>query len=297
MLTKHEVMPKQRYGFGVLLVIIGSVFLSTNGILLRNIEQADAWQILFFRGIAFAITLFLVLLFKYRKNTKRMFVAIGQSGIWAGVALGLASCCYVLALMHTTVANAVFIIGSAPLVTAVVAWVVLRERMSKIGIVTMIVSLAGIGLLFTDGIADGRWFGNVMALGVVATFVVYLMILRDNIDIDMLPAACIGGVIMVVAGFSGAENLSISTHDLVISVAMGCVQLTVGFMCYTIAARHILAAEVSFFALTESILSPIWVWLGVGETPSRLALIGIAIVLTSVTVYSVVEMAKEKSSV
>ena len=290
-------MRQQRYGFGVLLVVIGSVFLSTNGIMLRNIEQADAWQVLFFRGIAFSVTVFLILLLHYRAKTKKMFLAIGQRGVWAGVALGLASFFYVFALMHTTVANAVFIIGSAPLVTAFVAWVVLRERMSNVGIVTMVISLAGIGLLFTDGIVDGRWFGNVMALGVVATFIVYLMILRDNLDIDMLPAACLGGVVMAIVGFAGAESLSITAHDLTLSLAMGCVQLTVGFMCYTIAVRHILAAQVAFFALTETILSPIWVWIGIGETPSRLAMVGIVIVLMSVTVYSVMEMATEKNSI
>ena len=290
-------MRQQRYGFGVLLVVIGSVFLSTNGIMLRNIEQADAWQILFYRGIAFSVTVFLILLLHYRAKTKRMFLAIGKHGVWAGVALGLASFFYVFALMHTTVANAVFIIGSAPLATAFVAWVVLRERMSITGIVTMLISLGGIGLLFTDSINDGQWFGNVMALGVVATFIVYLMILRDNLDIDMLPAACLAGLVMAVVGFAGAESLSITAHDLTLSLAMGCVQLTVGFICYTIAARHILATQVAFFALTETILSPIWVWIGIGETPSRVALIGIAIVLMSVTVYSVMEMTGEKSSI
>ncbi len=290
-------MRQQRYGFGVLLVVIGSVFLSTNGIMLRNIEQADAWQILFYRGIAFSVTVFLILLLHYRAKTKRMFLAIGKHGVWASVALGLASFFYVFALMHTTVANAVFIIGSAPLATAFVAWVVLRERMSITGIVTMLISLGGIGLLFTDSINDGQWFGNVMALGVVATFIVYLMILRDNLDIDMLPAACLAGLVMAVVGFAGAESLSITAHDLTLSLAMGCVQLTVGFICYTIAARHILATQVAFFALTETILSPIWVWIGIGETPSRVALIGIAIVLMSVTVYSVMEMTGEKSSI
>ncbi|MCH7822276.1 MAG: DMT family transporter [Proteobacteria bacterium] len=289
-------MRQQRYGFGVLLVIVGSVFLSTNGIMLRNIEQADAWQVLFFRGIAFSITVFLILLLHYRAKTKRMFLAIGQRGVWAGVALGLASFFYVFALMHTTVANAVFIIGSAPLATALVAWVMLGERMSTTGIVTMFVSLSGIGLLFADSIIDGQWFGNVMALGVVVTFIIYLMILRDNLDIDMLPAACLAGMVMAIVGFAGAENLSITAHDMALSVAMGCVQLTVGFMCYTIATRHILAAQVAFFALIETILSPIWVWIGVGETPSQLAMVGIVIVLVSVTVYSVMEMAKEERS-
>ena len=40
-------MKKRNFRFGVLLVVTGGIFLSTNGIMLRNIEQADGWQILF----------------------------------------------------------------------------------------------------------------------------------------------------------------------------------------------------------------------------------------------------------
>ena len=50
---------ERRYAYGVTLVIVGGVFLSTSGILLRNIEAATGWQILFYRGLTFSVTLFL----------------------------------------------------------------------------------------------------------------------------------------------------------------------------------------------------------------------------------------------
>ncbi|MGI9234290.1 MAG: DMT family transporter [Woeseiaceae bacterium] len=281
---------ERRYGFGVLLVVVGAVFLSTNGIMLRHIEQADSWQILFYRGIAFTITLFLILVFNYRRKTAQAFHAIGLRGMWAGLALGLASSCYIFALMLTTIANAMFIIGAAPLATAFGAWLVLHERTSRTGVITMIVALGGISLLFADGVGSGRWLGNVMALGVVAGFVVYLLTVRGSRNIDMLPAVCLSGLVMVVFGIVGADSLLIQTQDLIIILTMGSVQISVGFMCYTIAARYILAAEVALFALTESILAPIWVWIGIGETPSSLTLAGIAIVLMAVIVYGVVEI-------
>ena len=293
-------MQQRRYGLGVLLVVIGGVFLSTNGIMLRNLEQANGWQVLFYRGLAFSITLFFLLSVRYRDQTINAFKRIGKRGLWAALALGLGSCCYVFALLHTTIANAVFIIGASPLATAVVAWLVLGERMSLFGIIVMLVSLAGIGLMFADGLIAGRWLGNVMALLVVASFVIYLLILRDAQETDMLPATCIGGLIMAATGlvgaYAGTQGLSISDNDLVIAVMMGCVQFLIGFMCFTIAARYILAAEVALFALTESILAPIWVWVGVGETPSTLTLIGSGIVLLSVTVYCIGAIIREQRS-
>ncbi|MGI9272262.1 MAG: DMT family transporter [Woeseiaceae bacterium] len=286
--------PPRRYGFGVLLVVVGGVMLSTNGIMLRHIDQADGWQILFYRGTAFAATLLLILIFKYRRDTAHAFRAIGQRGIWAGTALGFASGCYIFALLLTTVANAMFIIGTAPLATAFAAWLVLNERMTKTGVVTMLVALGGVCLLVADGVAAGHWMGNVVALGVVLGFVVYLLIVRGSRDIDMLPAICFSGLVMAAIGFIGADDLALQPRDLLIVLTMGCVQITVGFMCYTIAARYILAAEVAFFGLTESILAPIWVWIGIGESPSNLALIGIVIVLLSVAVYGIVEIARTR---
>ncbi|MEM7291907.1 MAG: DMT family transporter [Pseudomonadota bacterium] len=286
--------PVRNYSFGVLLVIVGGVFLSTNGIMLRSLEAANGWQVLFFRGVAFTTTLFLILLLKYRAGTIQAFKSIGLRGMTAGVVLGLGSCAYVFALLHTTIANAVFIIGASPLATAFVAWVVLKERTSTVGVVAMLVSMGGIGLMFADGLIAGRWLGNIMALLVVASFVVYLLILRSERDRDMLPATCLGGFVMAMCGLSGANDLDISTHDIAIATVMGCVQFLIGFMCFTIATRYILASEVALFALVESILAPIWVWIGMGETPSVLTLIGSAVVLVSVTVYCLMAIAQER---
>ncbi len=284
----------RNYTFGVTLVVVGGVFLSLSGILLRNVESASGWQILFYRGIAFSTMLFLILLVKYRSKTLEAFKAIGKPGVWAGVALGLGSICYVYAILLTTVANAVFIIGASPLATAFVAWIFLREKTSKFGVVAMLVSLIGIGLMFADGLLEGRWLGNVAALMVVVSFVIFLLILRKKREIDMLPATCIGGLVMGgVAGFF-ADNLIVSNHDLVIALLMGCVQFGIGFMCFTIATRYILASEVALFSLTESILGPIWVWIGVGEKPSILTLIGSAIVLVCVSSYCIANIRQER---
>ena len=285
---------ERNYTYGVSLVVIGGVFLSLSGIFLRNVESASGWQILFYRGVAFSTMLFLVLLFKYRSKTVSAFRAIGRPGLWAAVVLGLGSICYVYAILLTTVANAVFIIGASPLATAFVAWIFLRERTSNFGIAAMLVSLIGIGLMFADGLIEGRWQGNVAALAVVASFVVFLLIVRDQRKIDMLPATCLGGLVMGgIAGFF-ADNLIVSNHDLMIALAMGCVQFGIGFMCFTVAARYIMASEVALFSLTESILGPIWVWIGVGEQPSLLTFAGSAIVLVCVSSYCIVSIRQER---
>jgi drug/metabolite transporter (DMT)-like permease len=278
---------ERRYGYGVTLVIIGGFFLSTSGILLRNIEAASGWQILFYRGFTFSLTLFLLLLLRYRSGIGAAFRAIGRPGLWAALVLGLGSICYIFAILWTTVANAVFIIGAAPLATAFVAWLVLGEKTSRFGVLAMVISLGGIALMFADGLLEGRWLGNIAALGVVASFVVFLLIIRNRRGVDMLPATCLGGIVMGGVAALFVETFTISNHDLVIAITMGCLQFGIGFWCFTVAARYIMASEVALFSLTESILGPIWVWIGIGEQPSLLTLAGSGIVLLCVGAYCI----------
>jgi len=285
---------ERRYALGAGLVIIGGVFLSLSGIMLRNIESASGWQILFYRGIAFSFMLFLVLLLKYRKGTLEAFRAIGNPGLWAALALGLGSVAYIFAILLTTVANALFIIGASPLATALVGWLILGEKTSRFGIIAMLISLTGIGLMFADGLIEGRWLGNIAALIVVASFVIFLLLVRGRQKVDMLPATCLGGLVMAAVGGIFADDLIISNHDLVIALLMGWVQFGIGFMCFTIATRYIMASEVALFALTESILGPIWVWYGVGEQPSLLTFIGSGIVLLCVSSYCIAGIRDER---
>ena len=282
------------YYRGVALVLIGGLFLSMNGIALRLLDDADGWQVLFYRGIAFTTALFLFLLLKYRGRTLQAFASIGPKGYMAALAIGLAACFYVFSLLLTTVANAMFIIGSAPLVTAAAAWVFLNEKTSTVGIIAMLAALGGVALLFVDGYSSGNLAGIFAALAMVACFVTYLLIVRDQRDIDMLPAICLSGLVMVVGGFMGATDLSVSARDLGIAIFMGAVLVGVGFACYTVAAKYLMASEVALYALCESVFAPVWVWIGVGEVPGSFTLVGSLVIVLAVVTYSLIEIAQER---
>lgn len=289
-------MMKRGYLFGVACVLGGGFCLSTAGILLRHVQEADGWQILFYRSVTFFITLSLILGARYRADTLRAFRAVGRRGIIVAVSLGLGSVCYIFALLNTTVANALFIIGASPLVTAAAGWLFLRERVTPLSILAMLVALIGIGLMFIDGIFTGRLFGNILAALVVLAFATMLVALRGSKDVDMLPATCLAG--LVAASLAGimAQSFSINSHDLIIALLLGSLQYAAGFMLITIATRYIQAAEVALFALSESILAPIWVWIGVGESPSALTLAGSAIILFAVSLHCLLSIRTERAA-
>jgi drug/metabolite transporter (DMT)-like permease len=278
----------RRYLLGILIVIAGGAFLSTSGILLRIMDNANGWQIIFYRSLTFFITISTILAFQYRSKTLGAFRAIGAPGIAAAFLLGFGSICYIFAMLNTTVANVVFIIGSAPLVTALVAWIFLREKVSGWSVIAMLAALVGIGLMFMDGLASGGIFGNLLALAMVFMFAFYLLILRSKRNIDMVPATGLSGLVTLCIAVVMMPGFAISGHDLLICIALGSFQFGLGFLLLTLGTRYLPAAEVALFALTESILNPIWVWIGVNEVPSSYTLYGSAIVLASVVTYSLI---------
>ena len=280
----------RRYATGVALVLVAGLMLSLSGVTLRHIESAGGWQILFYRSLTFFVVVTLYLVFRYRTRVVRAFVRTGRPGLVVAVSLGLGSACYVFALLLTTVANALFIISSAPFVTAVLGWIVLRERVRPLTWFTMTIALAGIAIMFVNGIQSGRLLGNIVALGPAVSFAIMLVTLRFAGDRDMIPAICLAGFVGAALGFSMADTLVLSRHDLALCLFLGIFQYTGGFVLITLGARYLPAAEVALLSLAETVLAPVWVWLGVGEVPTVLTLAGGAIVLSAVVAQAVTRM-------
>ena len=264
------------------MVLLGGTCLSTAGVLLRHIESASGWQILFYRGLFFFLTMILFLLVRYRGRFLSVLYATGKPGIFLGVTLGLASVLYIFGILSTTVANVVFIISAAPLITALLARLILGERPSAGTWAAMLAALCGVGLMVGDGLAGGGLFGVLCALGVAFSFAALLITLRLHKGIDMLPALSIGGFVSAVIAVMMTSDFSISLRDMAICFTLGTVQFGGGFILITLGARHLLAAETALLSLTETVLAPLWVWLAISETPSVLTLAGGAVVITAV---------------
>ena len=263
-------------------MLTAGVLLSLAGITLRHIESASGWQILFYRSMTFFVVVTLYLAIRYRTRFVHAFVATGGPGLVVAFSLGLGSACYVFALLLTTVANALFIISAAPFITAVLGWIVLRERVRPMTWIAMTIALAGITLMFVNGIQSGRLLGNIVALGPPVSFAIMLVMLRLAGDRDMIPAICLAGLVGAALGFAMSDSLVLSAHDLALCLFLGVAQYTGGFVLITLGARYLPAAEVALLSLAETVLAPIWVWAGVGEVPALLTLAGGAVVLSAV---------------
>jgi drug/metabolite transporter (DMT)-like permease len=266
---------------GVLMVMTAGAIWSLGGLLVRSMAAAGAWQILFVRSAAVALTVLAVLLWRYRGGCLATIRRAGGLAVLAGLLLGAAFCGFIFALMHTTVANAVFVLSASPLVTALLGWLLLGEAIRRGTWLAMAVAMIGVGVMVGGGIVAGAWFGNLMALVTMAGSAGFTVALRSGRGGDMLPAVLWAGLFSALVAAAMAPDLSMSARDVGLSAAMGGA-ITGGMLLFTAGSRAVPSAELALLALTEVVLGPIWVWLAYAEMPSSLTLLGGALVLLAI---------------
>ncbi len=286
----------RRYPLGIAMVLAGGVCLSFGGLILRQIQDAEIWQVIFYRFLFMTLLLLAYLALRYGRRLPAAFAATGRGGLVIAVAFGGGSVLYVLALDLTTVANAMFVLSAAPIVTAVLGWALLGERVQTVTWVAMAGAAVGILVMVIEGLGAGRLAGNLAALGTVLSFATMLMVIRRAKTVDMVPATCGGGILggVVVAIWIGGD-LSIGTADLLLCLLMGVGQVGAGFLLITTGARFVPAAEVALLALIEVGLAPLWVWLWIDEAPSGATLAGGAIVLGAVLLLLIHRLRRERA--
>ena len=290
-MSSQDAQPFQsNHTLGVVLALAGGITLSIGGAIVRLFEEADGWTIMFYRGLSFFAMMFAIVCWRSRGRVIERYRSIDGMGLAIGLCLGFGLTAYLFAMLNTTVANVAFVTGAAPLATAALAWLVLRERISLAGAGILTVALIGIGIMVAEGISVGRLKGNLIALIILVTYAVFVILLRKTRDTDMLPAASLAGLVAAAGGFVMADTLAISTHDLILALIFGAIQIGLGFTFITYASRHIPAAEVTLLALSETVLGPVWAWLVVNEVPSDLTLAGGAVVLACVAAYAVMSL-------
>lgn len=279
-------------GYG--LVLLAGVFWSAGGIIVRQIEAANEWQILFYRSITLAVTMLILLAARNRSAVMTTFRDVGATGIVAGLCLAAGSISFIFSLTHTTVANTLFMISTSPFMAAILGRILLGEEVRRATWVTMSAAVLGIAVMVGEGAATGGLFGDLTGFGAALAFAGFTVALRRGRTVEMLPAVCLAGVfIALAAGIMAIPigyGLEISAHDLLLCAIYGAVVFGCGLIIFTIGSRYVTAAELTLLSLTEVVLGPIWVWFGIGEVPSRMTLLGGAIVLAAIVGQALIGM-------
>ena len=279
----------------ILLLIAGSVGISFGGLIMRNISIADPWQIAFYRGLAFLFPITLILFHQHGLGIVTNIKKIGYPGMVGGFLLMLANLLFIQALANTSIANALFTLSSIPFITAILAFIFLKEKLSLRTIIIIFFAFMGIFIMIKDGLVSGGFCGNILAFVCAICFSGFVIILRKSRNIDMMPVNLISCVLVLIVSFViSLGNINVPIQDILLCFLWGGVLMGFVHSVFIFATRFLLASEVTFFMLLEFSLGPFWVWIFLNETISQETFYGGIIVMISVAVYSLFEIKNSK---
>ena len=283
------------YRRGILQLVASGFFLSTSGIALRIIEQADGWQILFYRSLALSVTILLILVFQKGSRVFDEFRGLEWNDYLLALFLGSGFVAYVFALLYNTVANALFIFSCAPFVAGFLGWILLGERVATRTWFAIGGAMAGLTVMVGSELAVSRYLGTLIALWIPIAYAASIIVIRSSKRENMLAALCLAG--LVSGGLSAifVTDYALTLRDLIISLYLGVFQAGIGFTLVVLGTRYIPAAQVGLLAMVEPVLAPIWVWMGVGEVPGLATIVGGAIIFSAITIDGILNIKSSES--
>ena len=271
---------------GYILLLFGGFCLSWGGFIVRSFQEANVWQILFLRSFFFIIALSLFLTLTYKNRVIKIIKDSGVPGILGGFVMSFSFVAFIIAMNNTTVANVVFIISTQTMFLAIFGFFYLKEKVSLIGSSSIFLAMSGILIMVGDSISTGSLFGNIVALVIPINFAIYVMIIRKNSNLDMVPAMLYSGIFSLIYGAMLSKSFEFTSHDLLMGFLLGVPQLALGFICITIGSRTTASATVGLLMLMETLCGPLWVWLFLNEIPPISVFIGGAVIISAIILKS-----------
>ena len=276
---------------GSLLAFI-AVMLITPDTLLIRLSNIETWGMLFYRGaIPFIIVLIGLLLF-YKKNFLKALIGIGYPGIFYFISFSACNITFLISIQNTNVANTLVMIALAPMISAILGALFLRESPDKKTIIAIFITFAACVYIFHDSLKLGNIYGDLFGLVTAFGLACNATLARYAKNRDLVPSAVIGKLCVAIFAFFFVENFELLERDLFYVPLMCIMCVAIPFVLVTIAPRFITGAEVNLFFLLETILGPIWVWLVIKEQPSLETILGGSVIILTIAIHSFLALKK-----
>lgn len=261
----------------IVLTVLAALLWSTGGLFIKILPQG-AFSILFYRSLYASVVLIVVFgksLFRFNK------MAVVSSLFYAPLLIT-----FVWATKLTTAANAIFLQYTAPALVLILEPLLLKTRLTKVNILTVVACLVGMLLFFNEQLtAPDHWLG--IWLAVASGFILTGLLITQKMNTaDFQPGAILlGNVWVCIASLPAAlsEPLPGITENLYLML-LGFGQLGLGYVCFLFGQKHLPAIESALIAMLEPILNPFWVFLGHGEFPGWWAITGGAVIISALAV-------------
>jgi len=285
-------MQRSKRTKGLYISLIGVFILSPDSLLIRLLNLSDL-SLIFYRGILPAIATIFFLLLYYKKNIIKAFFLIGFAGLLYAFLYSIVHITFTYSIQHTAVANTLVLIASAPIFTAILSLIFLKENPTPITWLTIFFALISIIIIGWGSYTTDGFIGDILALITGIGMAASAILVRYCKEKDLVPAVVIGCILTVFYCLPFSPNLAVNNEQIIYLFLMGFIVVPSAFIVLTIAPRYTPAHEVTLIFLLESILGTLWVWFVISEKPPLNTLIGGIMLLSSVFLFVFVTAKEE----
>ena len=270
---------------GSLLAFIAVMFITPDSLFIR-LSNVDTWGLVFYRGFIPFITVFLGMLLIYKLNFFKMLFLSGYHGLLYIGTFSLTNITFVVSIQNTDVANTLVMIAMAPMLSAILGGIFLKELPDKKTWIAIFITFLAAVYIFYDSLKVGNFFGDILGLITALGLAIGAVTIRSPKNKTLIPAAVVGKLFVAMFALFFIESFTLADNDL-ITVPLMCIMcVAIPFVLVTIAPRFIPAAEVNLFFLLETIIGPIWVWLIIKEQPSLETIQGGTLIILTIAIHS-----------
>ena len=274
---------------GSLMAFVAVMFITPDSLFIR-LSNVDTWGLVFYRGLIPFVTVFLGMLLIYKSNFFNILFNSGYHGLIYVGTFSLTNITFVVSIQNTNVANTLVMIATAPMMSAVLGAIFLKEPPDKKTSLSIIISLLAVIYIFFDSLKLGNFYGDFLGLITALGLAIGAVVIRSAKAKNLVPAAVVGKLFVATFALFFVESFSLIDNDLLIVPLMCILCVAIPFVLVTIAPRFIPAAEVNLFFLLETIIGPIWVWMIIKEQPSIETLQGGSVIIATIAIHSFLKL-------
>ena len=276
---------------GSLLAFIGVLFITPDSLFIR-LSNLETWGLLFYRGLIPFFVVLVGLLFFYRTKFFDALFNIGYVGIFYVISFSMCNITFIISIQNTNVANTLIMVAMAPMLSAVLATVFLKEKTNIKTWIAIFITFFSVAFIFYDSLKLGNILGDIFGFITALGLAINANLARYAKDRDLVPSAVLGKLCVAIFAFFFVENFELVESDLIIVPIMCIMCVAIPFVLVTIAPRFISAPEVNLFFLLEVIIGPIWVWVIINEKPSIETIIGGFVIIVTIAAHSYAALKK-----
>jgi drug/metabolite transporter, DME family len=265
---------------GYLFAIAAPVSWSVGGLVMRLVD-AGPWEIVFWRALPHA----LIFAFVLRAMTGHWGITILRDHtrlvLISAVCVCVTLTMHVIGMTSTTVANALLLQSTSPIMVAFLALFFLKEKVPAASWAAIAIAMGGLGLVMGASLSEGALLGKFAALSVALGSAINVTLIRGKRALDLRVGTVLAAIMAVALSWAIGNPFAVPAQSAIALFVLGFVQMSLGLSFFYAAIRRLPVVQVVLIALLEPVLGPVWTWLGVGETPSLGTIVGGAILLAA----------------